>query len=64
MSRRPANPQPMRLTAFRHQDVEVVDGGFRYRHGLRAFLARLRARWDAAWAKANPELFERPSDRA
>jgi hypothetical protein len=62
--------QPMDLAAFRMKELEVdhVDAQgrpvFRHRRSLRAVLARLRERWDAARTRANPEPFQRPSDRA
>lgn len=59
------NSVRMDLAAFRLDEVEEARPGvFRHKRGLRAVLAGLRARWDAAWARANPELFQRPSDRA
>ena len=63
-------PQTMRLTAFDLREIEAdrQDANglpiFRHKRGLRAVLARLGDRWDAAWARANPEAFQRPSDRA
>ncbi len=50
------NYETMKLTAFDIREVEAVNGGFRYRHGLRAVLARLAARIS--------QPFKHPSNRA
>ncbi|MEW5687205.1 MAG: hypothetical protein AB1942_20005 [Pseudomonadota bacterium] len=55
----------MDLAAFRLDEIEEARPGvFRHRHGLRAALDRLRARWAAAWTRPNPEHLQRPADRA
>lgn len=55
------NYETMRLTAFRLDDVEADErGGFRYRHGFRAALARLRAGLSRTWPRPDPDNFRRP----